>query len=97
MSDEFETYVSSAAEDTTEVWSHLLLLCKQEVHIGFGKLDSFLSGPDLERRLDLVEEECKSNEWLRLELKDTLGLDQSSDWSDKQMQRVKNMVEKTPD
>lgn len=74
-----EAILSPLAKHTAIGWRHILKLCEREVHFGFGALDSFLSGPDLESRTKLLENEVKSNNWLKLELRDMLGLNQE-DW-----------------
>lgn len=73
FSDDEYHIASTKPEDTEEVWSKILMLCEKEYHIGFGLLDSFLSGPDLEKRIELVENEIKRNNWLRSELLDTIS------------------------
>jgi hypothetical protein len=83
-----EFILSPLAKDTERGWRHIKELCDRQVSIGFGALDSFLSGPDLERRISLVEAEANSNEWLRRELQDTLTLNQSSDWNEDQHRRL---------
>jgi len=77
---------------TESGWSVLLRLCELQRSIGFGALDSFLSGPDLERRVALVETHARSNEWLRVELRDTLGLDHSSEWTPEHHDRLKRVA-----
>jgi hypothetical protein len=77
---------------TESEWRVILALCRKQRPIGFGALDSFLSGPDLERRLALVETEAVSNEWLRVELRDTLALDQSKEWTANQHARMKRLT-----
>ena len=74
---------------TDRQWAEILRLCREEAAIGFGALDSFLSGPDLDRRIALVEREAPVNLWLRLELRDTLALDQSNDWTPAQHERLR--------
>lgn len=72
---DFENHIASTdPQDTLKEWERLLYFCEKEYHVGFGFLDSFLSGPDIENRIDLVEEEIKKNSWLRLELFDTVGI-----------------------
>jgi hypothetical protein len=82
-------YVSSRSEDTDAEWQYILELCRRRYAIGFSALDSFLSGPDLETRVRLVEAEALKNEWLTSELRDALSLDQSKDWSSEQEMRMK--------
>lgn len=86
---EAENYLSNHAKDTKSEWAYVLALCHRRYPIGLGVLDSFLSGPDIKGRIDLVEREAKQNEWLKLELKDTLGLDQSKDWTSEDCDRWK--------
>jgi hypothetical protein len=73
---------------TAAEWRSMLSLCQKERAIGFGALDSFLSGADLECRVALVEAEAPSNEWLRAELRDTLSLNQAKDWTIDQHARL---------
>lgn len=73
---------------TDNEFQYILFLCAKGVPIGYGALDSFLSGPDIEQRVRLVESETKHNETLRCELADTLNLNQSKDWSRDQHQRL---------
>ena len=70
-------FCAADAESTANEWATILRLCAEEREIGFGALDSFLSGPDLERRVRLVVDEAPGNAWLRIQLKDTLQLDQT--------------------
>jgi hypothetical protein len=84
-----ECIVSPLAKHTDIGWRHILKLCAANLPCGFGALDSFLSGPDLERRIQLVEQESKSNKYLRFELSDTLSLNQSADWSPEQVERLR--------
>jgi len=86
-------WMSTAPEDTEKEWAYLLKLCDLKRSIGFGALDSFLSGPDLEKRVALVETQAVKNEWLRLELADTLTLNQSNDWTPSQYHRLSRLVE----
>lgn len=73
---------------TDAEYQYLLFLCEQGVPIGFGALDSFLSGADIEKRVSMIEREAKQNEYLRGELIDTLSLNQSKDWTQDQLQRL---------
>lgn len=59
------------------------------LHIGFDLLDSFLSEPDLDRRIGLVEIETLTNDWLRAELRDTLCCDQPVDMDEAQLTRLR--------
>ncbi len=72
---------SPDSSDTDAEWLRILDGCARKAAIGFGLLDSFLSGPDIERRVALVEAEAGNNPWLRLELRDALTMDQSASWS----------------
>jgi hypothetical protein len=74
--------IDNGKDHTETEFSYILFLCEKGIPIGFGALDSFLSGPDLERRVKLVEEAAWQNENLRNELADTLSLDQSNDWTE---------------
>lgn len=85
-----ESILSPLPKHTEIGWRHILRLCGDERPIGHGALDSFLSGPDLDSRIKLVADEVGKNEWLRLELKDTLTLDQTADWSKEQMARLRD-------
>jgi hypothetical protein len=85
-----EFTLSPLAKHTDIGWRHILRLCELKRPCGFGALDSFLSGPDLERRIQLVEQESRTNTTLRSELSDTLGLNQSSDWTPEQHERLRN-------
>jgi hypothetical protein len=87
-----EGVLSSARSDTTEVWLNILEMCRRHYPIGYRILDSFLSGPDIERRLELLQIEVPLNEWLRDELKDTLNLDQSADLRPEQLARLVDLV-----
>ncbi len=82
-----EHIVSVEPKDTLEEWAYILALCQRQYPIGFGVLDSFLSGADLVRRIALVEQEAIVNEWLRLELRDTLALNQ--DWPVEYFEQLK--------
>jgi hypothetical protein len=87
--DSDESILSPLAIDTDRGWKHILNLCGQEnASFGFGALDSFLSGADLEKRISLVEVECPRNATLRLALRDTLQLNQSSEWTEEQERRL---------
>lgn len=90
-------YASTSPSATHTEWARLLDCCKQQLPIGFGMLDSFLSGVDIDRRIDLVVAEAKTNVWLRLELRDTLTLNQSRDWSTAQRLRLTRAAEDIPD
>jgi hypothetical protein len=79
---------STRPEDTSEEWQHLLRLCARGLCIGHGALDSFLSGPDLAQRVDLVVAEARNNATLRLELRDTLTMPQA-EWSTEQHARLR--------
>lgn len=87
-----ENYVSPAVEDTEANWSYILELCRRKYPIGYGVLDSFLSGPDLDRRMALVEGEVPRNAWLKGELQDTLNLDQSKDWTEEQLRSMMRLA-----
>jgi hypothetical protein len=91
--DEDEGVLSPLAKDTNDGWQHMLRLCARRTHFGFGALDSFLSAPDLDHRIDLVEAEAATNVWLKQELRDTLGLDQSKDWSPEQTLRLQRAAQ----
>jgi hypothetical protein len=82
-----DRHVSDRPEDTAKAWRHILRLCRRQSPIGHGPLDSFLSGPDSEARIELVERECATNEWLRLELRDTLTMNQP-EWTTEQRARL---------
>jgi hypothetical protein len=77
---------------TEAEWRVILDLCRKQRSIGFGALDSFLSGPDLERRVALVEAEAVCNEWLRAESRDTLAPDQSEEWTGDQHAWLKRVT-----
>jgi hypothetical protein len=76
---------STKPEDTKKEWNKILMLCEKKVHIGFGLLDSFLSGPDIERRTKLIKDEIKNNNWLRNELMDTVQISSSSNPTDDEL------------
>ncbi len=86
--EEDEFILSPLARDTERGWRHILKLCEREIACGFGALDSFLTGPDLERRMSLVEKEALVNLGLKSELCDTIQLNQSKDWSPEQILRM---------
>lgn len=88
-----ENFVSPAAEETDANWSYILELCRRGYAIGYGVLDSFLSGPDLVRRMGLVQAEVPRNPWLKGELRDTLNLDQSKDWTAEQLRVMRTLAE----
>lgn len=73
---------------TENEFQYILFLCGQQVPSGYGALDSFLGGPDIERRVSMIEHEAKQNAYLRSELADTLNLNQSKDWSKDQHQKL---------
>jgi hypothetical protein len=91
---DFENHIASpVARDTEKEWGKVLFFCKQKQPIGVGLLDSFLSGPDIERRIDLVKEEVKTNVWLRLELCDTVHISSATNPTDEQLiQGIKKIV-----
>jgi hypothetical protein len=74
--------MSIRPEDTADEWQRLLYLCVHHVYAGHGALDSFLCGPDLDRRVQLVIAEARTNETLQLELRDTLTA--QTEWSAEQ-------------
>lgn len=82
-----ESLLSPLPKHTEIGMRHILNLCKHERHFGTGALDSFLSGPDLERRIVLIEKEALTNQWLRSELKNIFLFDQT-EWSDEQKIRI---------
>jgi hypothetical protein len=82
------SFADPAAGVTDREWQRVLDACACRRHIGFGLLDSFLSGPDLHRRLGLVEAEAMRNAWLRAELRDTLSLDRTGNLTPLQVQRL---------
>jgi hypothetical protein len=83
------SFADTSPLETDAQWRRVLAACKSQLHIGFGLLDSFLSRPDLDRRINLVVAETATNEWLRDELRDTLSLDQSHDMSPEQVERLR--------
>ncbi len=83
-----QNFVSPESEDTEANWNYILELCRRKYAIGYGVLDSFLFGPDLERRMALVEHEAVNNPWLRGELKDTLHLNHENEWTTEQRERM---------
>ena len=87
-----ENFVSPAVEDTESNWIYILELCRRQYPIGYGVLDSFLSGPDLVRRMALVEGEVQRNPWLKGELQDTLNLAQSRDWTKVQLLLMRQLA-----
>jgi hypothetical protein len=89
---QLEHWVSPEPQDTEHEWAYVLCLCIKRYPIGFGVLDSFLSGPDLDRRIHLIADEIASNGWLRLELRDTLSLNHSADWTSQQYQFLKHLL-----
>lgn len=86
--------VSTRPEDTLQEWQQILLLCANDIYVGFGALDSFLSGPDLDRRVELVIAEARNNATLRLELRDTLTMPQS-ECSAQQLDRLHSAARAT--
>ena len=82
LNPECALYCLADAESTANAWSIACRLCAEEREIGFDALDSFLSDPDLERRVRLVLDEAPGNVWLRLQLRDTLQLCQPQ-WSER--------------
>ena len=82
------TVIDPDSSKTENEFQYILFLCKQEASIGFGALDSFLSGPDIERRVRLIESEAMYNAYLRSELRDTLHLHQAKDLSEEQIRRL---------
>ena len=87
-----ESILSPLTKHTEIGWRHILKLCEREKHFGTGALDSFLSGPDLERRVALVESGAKTNDWLKLELRDALGLNQD-EWPEAITKRLAKAAE----
>lgn len=75
-------------DNTAQAWALILELLRRGNHIGFGVLDGFLSGTDLDQRVTLLEQECLINPQLRLELADTLSLDQTGTLSSDQLHRL---------
>lgn len=82
------SFADPAPAATDAEWTRVLDACARGWPIGFGLLDSFLDGPDLDRRIALIEAEAPRNAWLRAELRDTLTLDQSKNLSPSQVQRL---------
>ncbi len=87
-----DIFLSPKKEDTQAGWEFILNLCRKKVDFGFGALDSFLSGPDAARRVELVLQEANTNEWLRFQLKDTLSLLQTKDLSEEQINRLRAAI-----
>lgn len=87
-----ENYVDPAPEATETNWLYILELCRREYAIGYGVLDSFLSGPDLVRRMELVRDEVPRNPWLKAELRDTLHLNQTNDWTPEQLRLMRSLA-----
>ena len=86
------TFVDPASEATEDAWDLIIQACEMDISIGLGMLDSFLDGPDLNRRISLIHDEVTSNEWLRAELRDTLSLNQSKNLSLDQIRVLEKLV-----
>ncbi|MEQ1849878.1 MAG: hypothetical protein ABL890_04805 [Candidatus Peribacteraceae bacterium] len=78
---------------TDDAWSLILEMCRRELHIGFGPLDAFLFGEDLEHRINLLEKEVRANKWLREELRDTVAMNQSETLSPEQIAQLKRATD----
>ena len=71
--------IDPSASATEQEWEFIKRLISAGREIGFGALDSFLCGPDIDRRVDLVLAEAPKNAALRLQLRDAMSLAQTSD------------------
>ncbi len=91
-SEDYTYPLGTDPKDTDGGWKIILELCSQRKHFGFDILDSFLSGPDLDNRINLLVEEVEVNGWLKDELKDALSLDQNKDLTSEQIARLKNCI-----
>ena len=83
--------IHSDPSKTDIEFQYILFLCAKNLPIGYGAWDSFLAGPDIERRVCL-ETEAKHNEILRTELIDTLNLNQSKEWTIDQHQHLSTIA-----
>lgn len=77
--------IDPSASATEQEWEFIKRLISAGREIGFGALDSFLSGPDIDRRVDLVLAEAPKNTALRLQLRDAMSLAQNSDLNPRQI------------
>ena len=82
------SFADPSASATDREWKRVLDACARELPIGFGLLDSFLSGPDLERRIELIVNSASASDTLRLELADTMTVDQSRNLTEVQIARL---------
>jgi hypothetical protein len=92
-SNSHSSFADPAATATDAEWARVLNACAQGIPIGLGLLDSFLSGPDLARRIEFAVSTAKVDAAFRLELADTLQLDQSRNMTQAQIASLERAID----
>lgn len=77
---------------TADAWSLIEEMCGRNIHFGHGPLDAFLSGDEVEKRIEQLERHASEMSWLRMELADTMSMDQSGNLSADQIARLQKLL-----